>query len=116
MAILRSLDGRYYEIPDDQAEKFLIPEDKLKEKLQSAPPPAGESGPPPGSGASGPPPILVQIYGVGPGGAGTPPPGGAGAPAPAGAEVSPYDHHWHNHWQNYWQNWYNVWHNWHRRD
>ena len=39
-----------------------------------------------------------------------------GYAAAAGAEVSPYDHHWHNHWHNYWQNWYNVWLNWHRRD
>ncbi len=31
MAILRSLDGQFYEIPDDQVAKFLIPAEKVKE-------------------------------------------------------------------------------------
>jgi hypothetical protein len=34
MAILRSLDGNFYEIPDDVAARYLIPPDKVKEKLK----------------------------------------------------------------------------------
>jgi hypothetical protein len=34
MAILRSLDGNYYEIPDDVAARYLIPADKVKERLK----------------------------------------------------------------------------------
>jgi hypothetical protein len=33
MAIVRSLDGKFYEIPDDLLSRYLIPEDKIKEKL-----------------------------------------------------------------------------------
>jgi hypothetical protein len=110
MAILRSVDGRFYEIPDDQLSKYLIPEDKVKEKVQAAGGDAGppeDPGPPPPSGS---PAIIVQIFGA----AGAQPAGG-GAPAPtAGAgEVQPYA--WWNTWRNtYGPSWHNVWHNrWH---
>jgi hypothetical protein len=33
MAILRSLDGRFYEIPDELVFRYLIPADKVKERL-----------------------------------------------------------------------------------
>src|SRR5689334_4955508 len=98
MAIVQSVDGKFYEIPDDQLDKFLVPADKVKEKLDaaatSAPPPGPPSGPPPG----GSPTIVVQIFGAQPDAG--PPPGGpppgpptVGAPPP-GAEVVPYG--WHN--------------------
>ena len=87
MAILRALDGTFYEVPDDQLARFKIPEDKLKEKLGSeatseGPPPQG----PPMSGVS--PLVNVQIYY-----------GGQGAPGGGEAAVSPYD----------WRNWRNDW-------
>src|SRR5438132_3507868 len=102
MAIVQSVDGKFYEIPDDQLDKFLVPEDKVKEKLDaaagSAPPPGPPSGPPPSGGS---PTIVVQIFGArpdaGPPPSGPPPSGpppGVGAPPP-GAEVVPYN--WHNH-------------------
>jgi hypothetical protein len=116
MAILRSLDGRFYEVPDDQVSQFLIPEDRVKEKLEgsgapmvppsSSPPEAGPPGPPPGS-----PTIVVQIFG----GASMP---GPGAPPPSGTgtettpEVQPY--YWNNWWHNVKGNWNNWWHNVHR--
>src|SRR5262245_2258650 len=96
MGILRALDGRFYEIPDEQMAKFLIPGDKVKERLQAAgiqAQPAGGGGPPRGS-------------------QGGPPPGGypQGAEMP-GAGVEPYG------W--WWQNWHGPrwgpgwgWHNW----
>jgi hypothetical protein len=34
MAILRSLDGNFYEIPDELLSSFLIPADKVKERLR----------------------------------------------------------------------------------
>jgi hypothetical protein len=111
MAILRSLDGQFYEVPDDQLSKFLIPADKVKEKVQAGggedpgPPPGNDPGPPPGGGT---PAIVVQIYGAGtpPGG---PPPTGTETPAAAGG-VQPYA--WWNTWRNtYHPGWHNVWHN-----
>lgn len=68
MAILRALDGRFYEVPDDQAGKFAVPEDKVKDKLDQAgvvnegPPPPDEGPPPYAMMASG-PTVLVQIFG-----------------------------------------------------
>jgi hypothetical protein len=35
MAILRSLDGKFYEIPDELVSIYLIPADKVKERLSS---------------------------------------------------------------------------------
>jgi hypothetical protein len=113
MAILRSLDGQFYEVPDDQLPKFLIPADKVKEKLGAAGQEGGQGedpGPPP-SGGQG-PPIIVQIYGGAPmQGQG---PGGAPAPesgTPSGGEVQPYSW-WRNTWRNtFGPGWHNVWHN-----
>jgi hypothetical protein len=113
MAILRSVDGQFYEIPDDQLSKYLVPADKVKEKLGAAgadagPPPDG--GPPPSGGGPG-PAIIVQIYGahMPPSG---PPPEGAASGQPS-AEVQPYGGWW-NTWRNTWRpHWHNWWHNWH---
>jgi hypothetical protein len=33
MAILRALDGRFYDLPDDALDQYLIPADQLKAKL-----------------------------------------------------------------------------------
>src|SRR4051794_25344663 len=105
MAILRALDGTFYEIPDDQVAKYKIPEDKLKEKLGAQAPQEGQpqEGPPEGGAVS--PLVNVQIYYSGSGPSGAP----GGAPASAEGAVQPYDHHWHN-WHN-WHNW-NNWRNW----
>jgi hypothetical protein len=107
MAILRSLDGQFYEVPDDQLAKYLIPADKVKEKVQGTGedpgPPPNDPGPPSG----GPPPIVVQIYGAAPPSGSAGPPTAAGAP---GGEVQPYA--WWNTWKNTWApGWHNVWHN-----
>jgi hypothetical protein len=34
MAILRSLDGKFYEIPDDLLSRYLIPADTVKERVK----------------------------------------------------------------------------------
>ena len=119
MAILRSVDGKFYEVPDDKLDAFLIPEDKVKEKLNEAG--AGQAcgggGPPSGPrrGAAG-PQIVINIRGGGAPismGSGPGAPGGAPCPS-AEPEVAPYHHSshghghycggWHNCWQNCWQN------------
>jgi hypothetical protein len=117
MAILRSVDGRFYEVPDDQLNQYLIPEDKVKEKLEgSGAPMVAPNAPPPDAGpgpAGGSPTIVVQVYGAAPPpGAGAPPPS-SGTEAPAGAEVQPYGW-WNNWWHNVRPGWNNWWHNWHR--
>ena len=33
MAILRSVDGKFYEVPDKDLEKFEVPADEVREKL-----------------------------------------------------------------------------------
>jgi hypothetical protein len=112
MAILRALDGTFYEIPDDQVERFKIPEDQLKDKLGAQAPAGGgpeEEPPPSQGGGTGSPLVNVQIYHMGGG------PGSAPGGAQGGGEmaVQPYD--WRN-WRN-WRNWWDWrnWRNWRNR-
>jgi hypothetical protein len=97
MAILRSMDGNFYEVPDEQVTKFKIPQEKLKEKLGTY---AGSSQGPPGGGEGGPPLVNVHVYCNEHG-------------AVRSVEVSPYHyhHHHHHHHGHHWYNW-NNWHNW----
>jgi len=36
MALMKSIDGRLYNVPDEQAARFLIPADKVAETLKAA--------------------------------------------------------------------------------
>ena len=36
MAILKSNNGQFYQVPDEEAEKFLVPADKVEETLRAA--------------------------------------------------------------------------------
>ncbi len=119
MAILRSLDGRFFEIPDDQLNQFLIPAEQVKDKLDAAgapqvPPGPQGGGPGPGPESSGAPTILVQIIAAPPHGSSAPPPTSAptGEAAPT-SEVQPYGW-WNNWWHNARPGWNNWWHNMHR--
>lgn len=121
MAILRAMDGKFYDVPDEQAAKFEVPRDKVKELLEKSGMPAQQGAPGPGQGGQrgapppgGPPagsPVVVHIHTAGtPHIQSGPPPAGQGAPAagqpPSGdAEVDPY---WWI-WRNYWPNWGNYW-------
>jgi hypothetical protein len=137
MAILRSVDGKFYEVPDDSLANYLVPDDQVKAKLSEAgcAMPAGRGpGPGRGPGASAPGApggVVIQIYTQGQQGDSGPPPGrppaqagqpeGAAAASGQPTEVSPYGfcfggggwHNcWHNHWHNCWHNhWANHWHN-----
>jgi hypothetical protein len=110
MAILRSNDGRFYDIADDQLEGKLIPAEQIKEKLGSVGvgPAEGPVGPGPqmtmpGTGGQ----VVIQIYTSG-GDSGP----GYEAPAPEGAEgdVEAHGYCWRrNCFSNYWRR--NCWRN-----
>ena len=85
MPVVQSMDGKFYDIPDDQASQFEVPREKVKELLEKMGAPAPQGGPgDAGQGAPGPmqgsmqrpmqdgapggapgagPSVLVQIYG-----------------------------------------------------
>ncbi|MGA2936900.1 MAG: hypothetical protein ABSF52_07360 [Syntrophobacteraceae bacterium] len=111
MAVVRSLEGTFYDIPEGELEKYKVPADQVKglmeaagQKLPQNPgqQPAGGVQP---RGTCGQPQILVQFITQAPGGA--PPQGlaqGQGPPAEGEEKVEP-QWYWIN-WAN-WANWYN---------
>ena len=113
MAILRGVDGKFYDVPDDQVAAFEVPREKVKELLEKSGAPASQGAPGgggPGGQRGAPPagaPVIVQVFpgGGAPGGAPSGPPGG-GQQGDSG-DVHPY---WW--WSNYWPNWGNGWPNW----
>ena len=139
MPVLQAMDGKFYDIPDDQASQFEVPREKVKELLEKAgaPAPQGGGGPGPGqgqgqmqpqgpggapgpSGGAPPPSVLVQIYGAQPmqsygppPGQQQPPPQQQGEPGQGGGsadgDVNPY---WW--WRNitFYRPWGNFWPNW----
>ncbi len=44
MAILRSTDGKFYDIPDDQLEDKLVPGNEVKAKLETVQPAKADDG------------------------------------------------------------------------
>jgi len=110
MAILRSSDGRFYDVADDQLEGKLIPAEQIKEKL-------GNVGVGPAEGPVGPGPqmmvpgtggqVVIQIYTSG-GDNG----GGYEGPQGEGGEgdVEAHGYCWRrNYFSNYWRR--NCWRN-----
>src|SRR5262245_18159150 len=106
MTVLRARDGKFYDLPDEEAKKYEVAPDKVKETL------AKLGGPGPGPGAdprshSGGPisipgrggPVVIQIF---PGGSpgGGPGPGGHGAPS-GDEHVDPYWYYYYWWWRNY---------------
>ncbi len=108
MPMLQAMDGKFYDLPDDQAAQFEVPREKVKELLEKsgAPAPQGGAGPNqgpgqgqmpqggpgggpggPGGGGAPPPSVLVQIYGAQPTPSYGPPPGqGQGQPQQHGGQ------------------------------
>jgi hypothetical protein len=113
MAVVRSLQGTFYDIPDDELENYKVPADKVKSLMEAAGQQLPQSpGQQPsggtqqrGGGGGGQPQILVQFIVQSPGG-GTPAQGQQpqGAPAEGEEKVEP-QWYWIN-WAN-WANWYN---------
>ena len=105
MAILRAMDGTFFEVPDDQLENFKVPAEKIKEilgaeseSMQAQPPPA--SAQPPQSVAV--PPnsqVVIQVFTNG----ATQP----GGPMPAEGEEGDVKVQGRCGWRN-WSNWRNC--------
>lgn len=102
MTVLLSMEGKYYDIPDEQAATFEVPREKVRDVLaHAAPAPSAQGGPGAGRApVSGPPsgsPVIIQVL-----------PNGIRGPAPAGGhpegEVDPYWITYYTWWRNYY--WY----------
>lgn len=82
MGVVRGPDGRFYEIPDAELERYAVPHDKVKELLrQEGEQPPQAAAPQPGAPPPGPPPampggpggpVVIQVFTSGPP---APPPG-----------------------------------------
>ncbi len=109
MVILRSIDGRFYQIPDEEAGKFLVPADKVEETLRDAGAVQPQAAAPAAScasmGASAPAVVIVA-------GGGAPqgmPMGGPQQPSaaqPGPSQVQAY--HWHHGPHGWWGGYYNY--------
>jgi len=65
MPILQSINGQFYQVPDEEADKCLVPADKVEETLRAAgivqqqpPQPCGVPG-----GAAGAPSVIIYVMG-----------------------------------------------------
>ena len=106
MAVVRSLEGTFFDIPDSELGKFKVPADKVKGLVEEAghKMPSNPERQPGGQGrpAGGSPQILVQFIVSG---SGAPVQAQTqGAPAEGEEKVEP-QWYWIN-WAN-WANWYN---------
>jgi len=112
MAVVRSLEGTFYDIPDSELEKYKVPPDQVKTLMEAAGQKVPQSPGPPRQGQGqvqvqtggpgGSPQILVQFIMQGPGGAQQ-----QGQPAPEQGEQESVNPQWYwINWAN-WANWYN---------
>jgi hypothetical protein len=87
------MDGKFYDVPDEDLQKFEVPRDKVKDLLSKAggAPPGGPGPGHPGGPHPGSAPVVINIY--------APPPGGPPGGAPHDGEVDPY---WFYYW--WWTN------------
>ncbi len=111
MAVVRSLEGTFYDIPESELEQYKVPADQVKGLMEAAgqrPPQGqnpGQQGQGQAQGGGGSPQILVQFITQAPGGAAQQRPQQAqGAPGEGEEKVEP-QWYWIN-WAN-WANWYN---------
>ena len=107
MAVVRSLEGTFYHIPEGELEKFKVPADQVKGLMEAAcqkPPqnPGQQQAGRGQQGTGGQPQILVQFIVQSSGGAQQQGQQPQGAPAEGEEKVEP---------QWYWINWAN-WYNW----
>jgi len=120
MAILRSMDGRFYQVPDEELAQHLIPADKLVETMRAAgycvPAPGEQAAAatagmvmayhgPPGPGFHGPGPHGPGP-GFGPHGPGPGPGPGFGPPLPFFGPPAPPPVYFNYHdYRNFWGGW-----------
>ena len=94
MAILRSLDGKFYEIEDDDLSDYELDADRVKEVMaeigDEQPGPAGPNGDFGEGGA--PPQVVIQVFGGNGSDMDGPPPGFEDpGPDPVEPETTPAD-------------------------
>ncbi len=80
MAILRSVDGRFYDVPDEMLSRFEVSAELVRQ-------------------------VMAEMGGADDPGEPGPEPGGPEGPG----EVEPYGRHWYrwrNCWRNHWRNCY----------
>ncbi|MEM9281415.1 MAG: hypothetical protein AAGA96_06285 [Verrucomicrobiota bacterium] len=112
MAILRSSDGKFYDVADDQLDDRLIPAEEIKERLGDAgvAPAQGPVGPGPemvvpGSGGQ----VVIQVYTSTAGSSCSPPPSEVDTAVEAG-DVEAHGWCWRrNYFSNCWRR--NCWRN-----
>jgi|GEM_PF-1746127 len=118
MAIVRSQEGHFFEVPDTELSKYAMKQEDIPESAKASPDltqgtgmgPMGSGG---GQGVS-PVQIIVNYMGGMGGGMGGGPQGGEGQAqgAEAGAQGQKQDvggrycGHWHNCWRNCWRNYW----------
>ena len=113
MAVLLSMEGKYYDVPDDQVAAFEVPREKVRDVLAHSPMPSMERGTPgPGSaprGGRGAPgggsPVIIQVL---PNGIHGPAQGPGQSQGPGGQPEGEVDPYWYTWWTN-WNNWGNYW-------
>lgn len=89
MAILKSAEGKFYDVADDQLAGCEIPPEQVKQKLEEAGCATAGGGPRGPMRGGAPPQVVIQVFG-GPRGGGMP------AMASAGGEVAPYQSYCHH--------------------
>jgi hypothetical protein len=66
MAILKSVDGRFYDVPDSQLDRLLIPAEQVKERLGAAGALTGGGGHSGGSRSGPVSHVFIQVFGGAP--------------------------------------------------
>lgn len=109
MAILRSMDGKFFDVPDDDLESLMIPAEEVKEKLGEAggPGPGGPSG---GMGSTHTVPgggqVVIQVFPNAGGSGGGPPQSAEGGEGGGDVQAQSCGG-WRNCWRsNCWRNCY----------
>ncbi len=65
MAVLSSIDGKFYEIPDDVAQRYELAADKVKEVLSKLDPELAEGGPEATRPYGAAPTVVIHVSGDG---------------------------------------------------
>ena len=110
MAVLQSMDGRFYQVPDNELEQHMIPADKVIETLRAAGFCVPASGGQPGAASTAGMVTAYHHHGPGgpggSGGPGGPGPGPFGPPMPFfGAPPPPPVYYNYRDYRNYWGGW-----------
>ena len=65
MAVLSSIDGKFYEVPDDVAQRYEVAPDKVKDVLAKVDPQLAEAGPDGTRPYGAAPTVVIHVSGEG---------------------------------------------------